>query len=97
MMVGVPVLLVVWVCACWPFVWVMVVGVGVFWWRVFQCWLAVVFSSRRVPGVLAWFGVWVACSGVVGVGVKVFWWFRMLMRVSPLSVSFCLGFVCLFG
>ena len=53
-----------WACdsACWPFVWVMAVGVGVsgFWWRVFQCFVAVVPLSRRVPGVPE-------CLGVVGV------------------------------
>lgn len=56
MMVGVPVLFWVCECACVPFVWVMAVGVGVsgFWWRVFQCRVAVVSASRRVPGVLVW-------------------------------------------
>lgn len=63
MMVGVPVLLMVWVGACWPFVWVMAVGVGVSWWCVFQYWVAVVWASRRVPGVLACV-VSGACSGV---------------------------------
>ena len=60
---------------------------GVSWWRVFQCFVAVVPLSRRVPGVVVGFGVWVACSGVVGVGA--FWWFRMLMCV-------CLSFLVLF-
>ena len=79
-MVGVPVLFVVWVVACPPFTCVMVVVVGVSWWRVFQYWVAVVFSSRRVPGVfwvwLGWLlvswvcsGARVACSGVTGVVV----------------------------
>ena len=90
-------LFMVWVGACWPFVWVMAVGVGVsgFWWRVFQCFVAVVPLSRRVPGVLVGFGVWVVCSGVVGVGVGAFWWFRMLMCVR---LSFLvLSLTCLFG
>lgn len=52
-----------------PFVWVMAVGVGVsgFWWCVFQWCVAVVFASRRVPGVgvcVSWL-VPGACSGVV--------------------------------
>lgn len=79
-MVGVPVLF--WVCdsACVPPVCVMAVGVGVwgFWWRVFQWWVAVVWASRRVPGVcgcVSWLVLWacsgVACSGVVVVGVSV--------------------------
>ena len=67
-MVGVPVLFMVWVGACWPFVCVMAVGVGVsgFWWWVFQWWVAVVLASRRVPGVgvcVSWL-VPGACSGV---------------------------------
>lgn len=84
MMVGVPVLLIVCVSAFVPFVWVMVVGVGVFWWCCFQWWVAVVLASRRVPGVLARVGVvgwlvscvclvvaWLCVSGVVGVGASV--------------------------
>lgn len=69
MMVGVPVLFMVWVCACVPLVCVMAVGVGVsgFWWCVFQWCVAVVCASRRVPGVSGCSGesglVW-ACSGV---------------------------------
>lgn len=64
-------LFMVWVCACWPFVWVMGVGVGVsgVWWRVFQCRVAVVSPSRRVPGVVLGFGVWVVCLGVVSLAV----------------------------
>ena len=108
MIVGVPVLLVVCVGACWPFTCVMAVGVGVFWWCVFQCRVAVVFLSRRVPGVLAVVGVvgwlvscvsvvlaWLCVSGVVGVGVCVvcvFWWFRML---TCLASFFFLGSCCL--
>ena len=94
-MVGVPVWFWVWVCACVPFVWVMgVVGVGCSGWCCFQYCVAVVWASRRVPGVLAcvsWLvpGAcvgWFAGGGVVGVGVGVSWlvcvaWFRMLMRV----------------
>ena len=51
-----------------PPVWVMAVGVGVFWWCVFQYWVAVVWASSVVPGVPE-------CLGVVvgGVGVVVFW------------------------
>lgn len=99
----------VWVCACWPFVCVMVVGVGVSWWCCFQWCVAVVSPSRRVPGVLAcvvsgvclgvaglvfgvsglvWACSWCAC--VVGSGVKVLWWFRML---TCLASFFFLGFV----
>lgn len=62
-------LLIVCVSAFVPFVWVMAVGVGVsgFWWCVFQCRVAVVSASRRVPGVVvcvSWL-VPVACLGVV--------------------------------
>lgn len=91
MMVGVPVLFWVWVGACWPFTWVMgvVVGVSGFWWCVFQCCVAVVCASRRVPGVcvcVSWlvpgacFGVgWLVvgacgvCACVVGASVGVSW------------------------
>ena len=84
----------VWVGACWPFVCVMVVGVGVsgFWWCVFQWCVAVVLASSVVPGVVVGFGVWGACSGVgwlvvgacgacarvVGVSVGVGWLVRVL-------------------
>lgn len=80
--------------ACWPFVWVMAVGVGVsgFWWRVFQWCVAVVLASSVVPGVVVGFGVWVVCSGV-GVGVCVSW-FRMLMCV--LAFLSCFWFCFLF-
>lgn len=87
MMVGVPVLFVVWVGACPPFTCVMAVGVGVsgFWWCVFQWWVAVVWASSCVPGVCGCLGVvgwlvscvsvvvaWLWVSGVcVGVGVVV--------------------------
>lgn len=76
-------LFMVWVAACWPFVWVMVVVVGVFWWRVFQCWVAVVLPSSVVPGV-----VWGVCVLVVATCVV---WFRMLMCVA-VSFLFCLLF-----
>ena len=88
MMVGVPVLLMVWVRAIVPVVWVVGVVVGVFGWRVFQWCVAVVLVSRRVPGVV-WLvsgvgGLVWACFGVVWlVLVGVCWlvcvvWFRML-------------------
>ena len=109
MMVGVPVLLVVCDSALVPPVWVMAVGVGVFWWRVFQYWVAVVWASSVVPGVPECLGVvvfwlvscvgglvaWLCVSGVVVVaGVGAFWWFRML---TCLASFFFLGFVsCLF-
>ena len=35
-----------------------------FWWCCFQYCVAVVWASRRVPGVVLGFGVWVACCGV---------------------------------
>ena len=94
-MVGVPVLLVVCVSAFVLFVWVMVVGCGVLGWCVFQCWVAVVWASRRVPGVgvcVLWlvFGV---CSGV-GWLVCVLWWFWMLM-CSGLFLVFLVLFVLL--
>ena len=111
MMVGVPVLFCACDSACVPLVCVMAVGVGVagFWWCVFQCCVAVVPASRRVPGVLVWgvcvlvcLGVgWLVscvrvvlacswCACVVGSGVKVLWWFRML---TCLASFFFLGFV----
>ena len=84
MMVGVPVLFVVCVSAFVPFVWVMVVGEGCSGWCVFQWWVAVVWASRRVPGVPECLGVvgwlvscvsvvvaWLCVSGVVGVGASV--------------------------
>ena len=69
MMVGVPVLLVVCVSAFVPFVWVMGVVVGVCGCCVFQWCVAVVSASRRVPGVVLGFGVWVVCLGVAGLVV----------------------------
>lgn len=81
-------LFIVWVGACWPFVCVMAVGVGVsgVWWCCFQWCVAVVLASRRVPGVVvcvcvlvpgACLGVvWLvpgACACVVGASVGVCW------------------------
>ena len=76
-------LLVVWVCAVVPLVWVMAVGVDVsgFWWCCFQWWVAVVWVSRRVPGVPECLGVvaagsWCACVVFAGswcACVVVFW------------------------
>lgn len=67
----------VWVVACPPFVCVMVVGVGVSWWCVFQYCVAVVLASSCVPGVCVCSGVfllvWAFCGVCVwfcvGVGV----------------------------
>lgn len=64
-MVGVPVLFMVWVGACAPFVWVMVVGEGCSGWCCFQYCVAVVWASSVVPGVVVGFGVLVVCLGVV--------------------------------
>ena len=63
-------LFMVWVGACWPFVCVMgvVVGVSGVWWCCFQWCVAVVWASRRVPGVPECLGVvgWVvSCVSVV--------------------------------
>lgn len=100
MMVGVPVLFWVCECACAPFTCVMVVGVWCLGWCVFQYCVAVVCASRRVPGVVVGFGVWVACSGVVWlVLVGVCWlvcvvWFRMLTCLASfflLVLSFVLS------
>ena len=87
-------------CACWPLTCVMVVGEGCFGWCVFQCRVAVVSASRRVPGVVLGFGVWVACSGVgwlvvgacarvVGASVGVawlvcVWWWFRMLTCSVL-------------
>lgn len=90
-------LFMVWVGACWPFVCVMGVAVGVFgvWWRVFQCRVAVVSASRRVPGVgvcVSWL-VPGACSGVAGLVCVS--WFRMLTCLGLFPVFWLLSFVCL--
>lgn len=88
----------VWVGACVPFTWVMAVGVGVFWWCCFQYCVAVVSASRRVPGVVLGFGVWVACFGVVwlvsGVGGLVWACFGVGWLVSGVS-GVCAGVVWL--
>lgn len=98
MMVGVPVLLVACDSAWVPFTCVMVVAVGVSWWWVFQWWVAVVWASRRVPGVVLGFGVWVVCSGVVwlvsGVGGLVWACFGVGWLVSGVS-GVCSGVVWL--
>ena len=107
-MVGVPVLF----CACdsapVPFVWVMVVGVGVSWWCVFQWCVAVVPASRRVPGVgvcVSWL-VPGACSGVgwLGFGACVRDWGACvgvgvagLVCVSWFRMLTCLGLFPVFG
>ena len=51
-------------CVCVPLVCVMVVGEGCSGLCCFQYCVAVVLASRRVPGVVLGFGVWVACFGV---------------------------------
>ena len=98
MMVGVPVLFVVWVVACPPFTCVMAVGEGCSGWCCFQYCVAVVWASRRVPGVVVGFGVWVACSGVVwlvsGVGGLVWARFGVGWLVSGVS-GVCAGVVWL--
>lgn len=74
-------------CACWPLTCVMVVGEGCFGWCVFQCRVAVVSASRRVPGVVVGFGVsWLVC---------VLWWFRMLTCSGLFLVFLVLSFVWL--
>lgn len=85
MMVGVPVLFVVWVGAIVPSVCVMVVGCGVSWWCVFQYCVAVVWASRRVPGVVVGVVVPGACSGVVG--WLVFAWVGVCACVVGASVG----------
>lgn len=98
-------LFMVWVGACWPFTWVMAVGVGVsgFWWRVFQCCVAVVLPSRRVPGVgvcvcvLVCLGVGWLVPGVSGAkacvaGLVCVSWFRMLTCLASFFFLF-LSFV----
>lgn len=84
-------------CACVPLVCVMVVGEGCSGLCCFQYCVAVVSASRRVPGVVLGFGVWVACSGV-GWLVCVLWWFRMLTcMASFFFLGFVFCFVLLFG
>lgn len=81
----------VWVGACWPLTCVMVVGEGCSGWCVFQCRVAVVWASRRVPGVVvcvSWL-VSGACLGVVwlvfGVGGLVWARFGVGWLVSGVS------------
>ena len=64
-----------WVCDSdpVPFACVMAVVVGVSWWCVFQWWVAVVFSSRSVPGVLVWLGVVVVFWLVSRASVVLVW------------------------
>lgn len=100
-------LFMVWVGACVPLVCVMVVGVWCLGWCCFQCCVAVVCASRRVPGVVLGFGVWVVCLGVgwlvscvSGVCACVAWlvcvsWFRMLTCSGLFPVFWLLSFVCL--
>lgn len=100
MMVGVPVLLIVCVSAFVPFVWVMVVGEGCSGWCCFQYCVAVVWASRRVPGVVVCVCVLVpgACLGVVwlvsGVGGLVWARFGVGWLVSGVS-GVCAGVVWL--
>ena len=93
-------LFIVCVSAFVPFVWVMVVGVGVSWWCCFQCRVAVVPPSRRVPGVLACVSWLVsgACLGVAGlvfgVGGLVWACLGVFLLVSGVS-GVCAGVVWL--
>lgn len=83
-----------WVCvsAFVSFVCVMGVVVGVCGWWVFQCRVAVVFASRRVPGVLARVGVVGWLVGACGLVCVV--WFRMLTCLASFRVF--LSWFCLF-
>ena len=81
-------LFMVWVGACWPFTCVMGVVVGVCGCCVFQWWVAVVWASSVVPGVLACVG-WLVLVGVCGLV-----WFRMLTCLASfflLVLSFVLS------
>lgn len=82
-------LLIVCVSAFVPFVCVMGVVVGVSGWCCFQYCVAVVLASRRVPGVVVGFGVWVACLGVVWlvVGACGLAWARFGVRWLVSGVS----------
>ena len=93
-------LFMVWVGACVPFTCVMGVVVGASGWWVFQCCVAVVWASRRVPGVgvcVSWL-VPGACLGVVwlvsGVGGLVWARFGVGWLVSGVS-GVCAGVVWL--
>lgn len=85
----------VWVGACVPFMCVMGVAVGVsgVWWCCFQCCVAVVLASRRVPGVVLACS-WCVCV-VVGLGVKVLWWFLVLMCLASFFLVLSLVLFCL--
>lgn len=72
--------------ACWPFVCVMVVGEGCFGWCCFQYCVAVVFVSRRVPGV-------VACSGVA----LLVWACSCVGWLVPGVVGACVGWLACVG
>ena len=99
-MVGVPVLFWVCECACVPLVCVMGVVVGVSGWWVFQWRVAVVWASRRVPGVVVCVCVLVSgvCLGVVwlvfGVGGLVWACSGVVWLVSGVS-GVCAGVVWL--
>ena len=99
-MVGVPVLFIVCVSAFVPFVWVMAVGVWCLGLCCFQCRVAVVSASRRVPGVVVCVCVLVpgACLGVVwlvfGVGGLVWARSGVVWLVSGVS-GVCAGVVWL--
>ena len=104
-MVGVPVLFWVWVGACVPFTWVMVVGEGCSGWCCFQCCVAVVSASRCVPGVgvgvcvlvcsgVGWLVPGVSGAKVCVAGLVCVVWFRMLTCLASfflLVLSFVLS------
>lgn len=110
MMVGVPVLFVVWVVACPPFTCVMAVGVGVSWWCVFQCRVAVVWASSCVPGVCVcsgvfllvwafcgvcvWFCVGVGVWSCVGVLFSGVWWLGAGVCVWWFRMLMCVRLSC---
>lgn len=110
MMVGVPVLFVVWVVACLPFTCVMAVGVGVSWWCVFQCRVAVVWASSCVPGVCVcsgvfllvwafcgvcvWFCVGVGVWSCVGVLFSGVWWLGAGVCVWWFRMLMCVRLSC---
>lgn len=98
-------LFMVWVGACWPFTCVMGVAVGVsgVWWCCFQYCVAVVWVSRRVPGVgacVSWLvpgvclgvgwlvvGACGVCACVVGASVGVSWLVCVLWWFRMLTCS----------
>ena len=93
----------VWVGACVPPVWVMVVGEGCSGWCCFQYCVAVVWASRRVPGVgvcVSWLvsgvclgvgwlvvGACGVCACVVGASVGVVWLVCVLWWFRMLTCS----------